>query len=174
MVGSPFRLWGEAVPALRDFYRAPKTKIKIGQWRSGKVPRADFPIGRAAYNLGSSFRWCVITFETLACECRVLVIMNEAKQKLQAVLGVMGSSGLRILCTYEYHPSEPGWHTHATHDDADALSRSYMRGPWIKRLPGQHKKHRDGKFSSLQIGDETAAQRFAIDRYRIREKGSLL
>lgn len=159
---------------LRQIYRAPKSNIKIGLWHSGKVPRADFPMARAAYSIGSSFRWCVITFEALGCECRVLVIMNRAKQKYEAVLGVMWHKGLRILCTYEYHPSEPGWHTHATHDDADTLSRSYMRGPWIKRLPGPRDKHRDGKFRKFQIGDETAAQRFAIDRYRIREKGSLL
>lgn len=162
------------MPQLRDFYRAPKTDIQIGKWQSGKVPKGDFPMARSAYNLGSAFRWCVVTFKSLGCECRVLVIMNKAKQKYSSVFGVMGPNGLRILCTYEYHPSEPGWHAHATHDDADSLSRSYMRGPWIKRVPGPHDPHRDGKFSRFKIGDETDALRFAIDRYRIRQKGTLL
>jgi hypothetical protein len=159
---------------LRQLYRAPKTNIKIGPWHSGKVPRADFPMANSAYNLGSAFRWCVITFNALGHECRVLVIMNGAKQKYEAVFGVMGVRELRILCTYEYHASEPGWHTHATHDDADKLTHGYMRGPWIKRLPGPRGRYRESKFSRFQIGDETTALRFAIDRYKIREKGTLL
>jgi hypothetical protein len=93
---------------LRQIVCAPKTNIKVGAWRAGKVPRADFPMAKSAYGLGNSFKWCVISFEALGAECRVLVVMNEPKQKYEAVLGVMASNSLRILCTYEYHPSEPG------------------------------------------------------------------
>ncbi|HTS42619.1 MAG TPA: hypothetical protein VMH84_18995 [Xanthobacteraceae bacterium] len=159
---------------LKQIVRASKSNIKVGQWRSGKVPKADFPMARSAYALGNSFRWCVISFETLGAECKVLVVINEPKQKYEAVLGVMGPIGLRILCTYEYHATEPGWHTHATHVNADTLSHGYMRGPWIKRIPGPQKLHRANKFPKFKIGDETAAIRFAYDRYKIREKGTLL
>jgi hypothetical protein len=78
---------------LKDIIRAGKTDIKVGSWYAGKVPRAEFPIAKKAYGLGSSFKWCVIRFEALAAECRVLVVLNEAKQKYEAVLGVMVRTG---------------------------------------------------------------------------------
>jgi hypothetical protein len=159
---------------LLEVIRARKTKIRIGPWHSGKVPRADFPMAKNAYGLGSSFSWSVITFEALDHECKVLVVINEPKQKYEAVLGVMGPRGLRILCTYDFHPSEPGWHCHATHDDASTLSQGCMRGPWIRRVPHAHRPHRKGKFARFKIGDQDAAIRFASARYRIEEKGTLL
>jgi hypothetical protein len=165
---------GGAIVNLRQIIRAPKANIAIGKWRSGKVPRADFPMAKSAYGLGSSFKWNVVSFEALGAECRVLVVVNQQKQKYEAVLGVMGLRGLRILCTYEYHPSEPGWHAHATHVEADTLSQGCMRGPWIKRVPAPQKLHRNGKFPRFTIGDESAAIQFALRRYRIEEKGTLI
>jgi hypothetical protein len=159
---------------LKDIVCASKDDIKVGQWRSGKVPRNDFPMAKSAYGLGSSFRWCVISFEALGVECRVLVVVNAPKQKYEAVLGVMASNGLRILCTYEYHATEPGWHCHATHDDTDTLTIGCMRGPWIRRVPGARKNHRQTKFSNFQIADNDTAIRFAVSRYRIWSKGPLL
>jgi hypothetical protein len=159
---------------LRQIIASSKTAISVGKWQSGKVPRADFPMAKAAYGLGSSFQWSVITFTSLETECRVLVVVNAYKQKYEAILGVMGPNGLRILCTYEYHPSEPGWHCHATHDDANTLRHGAMRGPWIKRIPAARQPHRSSKYVRFQIGDKDAAIRFAIDRYRIWSKGQLL
>ena len=159
---------------LRQIIRAPKDKIEIGQWRAGKVPRADFPMAKNAYGLGLSFKWNVVKFEALGVECRVLVVLNESKQKYEAVLGVMGPRGLRILCTYEHHPSEPGWHCHATHVEVETLSQGCMRGPWIKRVPSPRKLHRNGKFPKFTIGNETDAIRFALARYKIEKKGTLL
>jgi hypothetical protein len=160
---------------LKDLVRAPKDNIEIGKWQIGKVPKADFPIARAAYRLGSSFKWCVIRFQALGCECRVLIVQQEAKQKYEAILGVMGPNGtLRILCSYEYHASEPGWHCHATHDEVDTVFQGAMRGPWVKRIPGARKIHRPQKHQTFKIGDSDAAIRFAIRRYKIEKKGPLL
>jgi hypothetical protein len=172
-----FALWlrGTSPVRLRDIIRAAKTGIKVSSWSAGKVPKADFPIAKKAYGLGNAFKWCVIRFQALDTECRVLVVLNESKQKYEAVLGVMGVDGtLRILCSYEYHETEPGWHCHATHDDVSTLSHGFMRGPWIKRVPGAQKEHRFGKHPRFSIGDETKAVHFAVDRYRIVEKGPLL
>lgn len=160
---------------LKEIVRAPKTNIEIGNWKSGKVPRPDFPIAKKAYGLGSAYKWCVVKFIALGAECRVLVVFHEAKQKYEAILGVMGTNGeLRVLCSYEYHASEPGWHCHATHDDVATLSHGYMRGPWVKRVPSARKPHRPKKHHTFRIGDQKNAIRFALDRYKIFEKGSLL
>ena len=82
---------------LREIIRAPKSEIEIGKWRAGKVPKSDFPLFKNAYNLGSAFKWNVITFQALGAECRVLVVFNAGKQKYEAILGVMGSRGINRI-----------------------------------------------------------------------------
>lgn len=114
---------------LRQIVRAPKTAIKIGEWRFGKVPKHDFPIARAAYRLGSTYEWCVVTFQALGGHFRVLVVLHEGKQKYQATLGLMANGILKLLCSYEWHADEPGWHCHAACDDPNTVPRGFFRGP---------------------------------------------
>jgi hypothetical protein len=114
---------------LRQLVSAPKSEIKIGAWHSGKVPKADFPMAKQAYGLGASFRWCVISFVALGVECRVLVVVNFQKQKFEAIFGALATGTARILCSYEYHATEPGWHCHAACDDLATVPLGYMRGP---------------------------------------------
>lgn len=160
---------------LRRIVRAPKTEISIGRWVSGKVPRSDFHIAKSAYGLGNSYRWCVISFTATVkdqpVQCKVLVVVNFGKQKFEAILGVGGNGPLRILCSYEYHASEPGWHVHAACDPVSKVPMGYMRGPWIKRVPHAKKPHSRQDFD---IENETKAQRVAFKCYGIRSKGPLL
>jgi hypothetical protein len=156
---------------LRDIIAADKSQIKTGPWHKGKVPKADFPIAKQAYSLGNSFQWCVITFQALGAEIRVLVILNPAKEKYDAILGVMGPTGLRVMSSYQYHAGEPGCHCHATCDDAGKVPMGIFRGPWVKRIPLARGYHRRLDF---EITDQTEAARFALDHYRIFERGTLL
>lgn|GEM_PF-1534451 len=156
---------------LRRIVQAPKSDIKVGAWHSGKVPKADFPIAKQAYGLGNSYRWCVISFMALGVECKVLVVFNFAKQKFEAILGAVGAGALRVLCSYEYHPSEPGWHCHAACDNLAKVPNGYMRGPWVKRIPHAKRTHTRQDF---QIKDELSARRFAFKCYGIEVEGSLL
>lgn len=104
-------------------------------------------------------------------ECRVLVVFNAAKEKYQAVLGVMAADILSVLCTYEYHAVEPGWHCHAVCEDVRTAPRGCMRGPWVDRIPGAHAFHNRMSFG---IESKLAAKRFAFDIYKIVEPGPLL
>ena len=159
-------------PRLRRIVRARKTDIKIGPWHSGKVPKKDFPIAKKAYGLGASFRWSVISFVALGVECRVLVTLNFVKEKYEAILGAIGSSEtLHVLCSYEYHVGEPGWHCHAACDELSKVPLGYMRGPWVRRVPAARRTHSRQDFG---ISDETAAQRFAFACYKIETRGTLL
>jgi hypothetical protein len=116
-------------PRLRRIVGALKTDIKIGSWHTGKVPRRDFPMAKQAYSLGSAYRWRVISFLALGLECRVLIIFNLAKQKYEAILGALsGAETLRILCSYEYHAAEPGWHCHAACDDVSQVPLGLYAG----------------------------------------------
>lgn len=72
---------------LRDIVLADKSDIKVGPWHSGKVPKADFPIAKNAYRLGSLYEWCVITFEALGVEVRVLVVLNPGKKNIRPFSG---------------------------------------------------------------------------------------
>lgn len=158
-------------PRLRRLVGAPKGNIKLGGWQTGKVPKKDFPMARQAYSLGSSFRWCVVSFEALDIECRVLVILNLDKEKYEAILGAMSPDNLKVLCSYEYHAGEPGWHCHAACDDLSVVPVGYMRGPWVRRIPHAKRTHSRPDFG---IKDETGALRFALACYKIESQGTLI
>jgi len=156
---------------LRRIVRASKSEIAIGKWHNGKVPKSEFPIGKTSYRLGNAFQWCVIKFTALSIEFKVLVVMNPSKEKFQAILGAPDSSSIRILCTYEYHADEPGWHCHAACDEIAKVPLGYARGPWVRRIPGAKRTHNRQAFT---ICDEKSAQRAALKYYGIEEEGSLL
>jgi hypothetical protein len=157
---------------LRRIVGAPKTEVKLGPWRAGKVPKKDFPMARQAYSLGSSFRWRVVSFSALDVECRVLIIYNPAKEKYEAILGAMGSADtLHVLCSYEYHAGEPGWHCHAACDDLARVPLGYMRGPWVRRVPAAKRTHSRQDFG---VQDDTTALHFALRCYKIDPKGPLV
>jgi hypothetical protein len=159
-------------PRLRQIVGAPKTDIKLGSWRFGKVPKKDFPMARQAYGLGSSFRWRVVSFTALDVECRVLIIFNLAKEKYEAILGALSTSEtLHVLCSYEYHASEPGWHCHAACDDLATVPLGIMRGPWVRRIPAARRTHSRQDFG---VQDDLGALRVALRCYKIETKGPLV
>lgn len=157
---------------LRELIGSTKSQIKVGDWHTGKVPRASFPLARRAYRLGNSFEWCVITFHVLDRECRVLVVLNTAKESFKAVVGVIDDDAIRVLCSYEFHPDvHTGWHCHVCCDEASEVPVGLMRGPWVRRLPGAHRTHRRQDFG---INGRSEALRAAVDCYKLFEKGQLL
>ena len=120
---------------LRALIAAEKTDIKIGLWRAGKLPRADFPLAKNALRFGSSFEWCIVTFVAMSAECRVLVLFNPGKEKYDAILGVMAGAMLRVLCAYQYHATEPGWHAHATCDSINRVPPGFSAGRGSAAFP---------------------------------------
>ena len=111
------------------------------------------------------------SFFALGIECRVLVVVNFQKQKFEAIFGALAGNIVRILCSYEYHSSEPGWHCHAACGDLTTIPLGYMRGPWVRRIPRAKQTHMRLDF---KIEDELSAQRFAFDCYNIEPKGTLI
>jgi hypothetical protein len=163
---------------VQEIIRASKTDIQLGAWHRGAVPRAEFPIAKKSYGLGRSYEWRVIKFGAGGFECRVLVVLNVSKERYEAILGAMVDGGtLRILCNYQYHAPEIGWHCHAACGEVATVPAGFMRGPWVRRIPKAKSTHKRLDFG---VSDENAdarqdtATRFAIDRYRIETKGSLL
>src|SRR3546814_530908 len=98
---------------LQDLINAPKSDVHVGEWKKGKIPRADFPLSRARskdYKYSSAYDWCVIRFRALGADCRVRVLLREGREIYYATLGVVEGGDTKILCSYEYHGTEPGWH----------------------------------------------------------------
>ena len=156
---------------LQEIVSASKSQIHIGLWHQGRVPRADFPIAKGSYDLGRSYQWCVMKFDALGFECRVLVVLNAPKQKFQAFLGVSEGARLRILCCHEFHAAEPGWHCHASCGDVSKVPEGFMRGPWVRRLRAARRTHRRLNFGVIDLD---SAKQVAIKRYKIWTRGPLV
>jgi hypothetical protein len=107
----------------------------------------------------------------------VLIVVNPSKERYEAILGVMSDGILRILCNYQYHAPEIGWHCHASCGDIAGIPVGFMRGPWVRRIPKPKSTHKRLDFG-ISDGSVDArrdvATKLAIDRYRIEAQGSLL
>jgi hypothetical protein len=156
---------------LREVISAEKANIKIGPWKAGKIPKLDFPLSKSAYRLGNSYRWCVVSFEALGGVFKCAVIFNAGKKKYEALLGFMVNQTLKILCSFQFHEGEPGWHCHASCDPESNQTPGLLRGPWVTRIPAARAPHRRMDFG---VDTEDRAVQFALRRYRIETKGSLL
>src|SRR3546814_16446394 len=122
---------------LQDLINAPKSDVHVGEWKKGKIPRADFPLSRARskdYKYSSAYDWCVIRFRALGADCRVRVLLREGREIYYATLGVVEGGDTKILCSYEYHGTEPGWHCHVKCGDV-ALVAPRQNRFGSKRLP---------------------------------------
>lgn len=133
---------------LRALIGAKKSSVKSGGWKQGEIPRAQWPSRKAKskfYKWGPLYHWQVITFSALGNECRVLILLNEAKQIFRASFGVTSAGETTVLCDYEFHASEPGWHCHARCDGLDTINVWTNRFGAI-RLPKSGSKHRRTEF----------------------------
>lgn len=103
----------------------------MGSWNSGHVPRSAFPLSKVkdkAYKYGAAYSWRVAKFTCLGKKCRVLVILNIDKGIYRARLGIEESGDMIVLCEYEFHTSEPGWHCHFTIEHVSSIEPGQVRG----------------------------------------------
>jgi hypothetical protein len=156
---------------LSDIARAPKTDIHLGDWRAGHIPRTTFPLSlvRAKnYKLGPEYRWRGVTFDCLRNSFRLLIVFNAGKQIYRASLGMELGQDLVVLCQYEFHASEPGWHCHVTFQDTASLPAGIARSH-LRRWPKPNAVH-----SRLEFGvRESNAVGLALTRFRISPIGPL-
>ena len=135
---------------VQDVIRGEKLSLSVGEWGSGKTPKAKFPLskaGKKAWSLGSAWEWRFAEFE---CEGRSFVlrlIVCEAKSVARIHLGLRSVRDTTVLCCYEYHADHvTGWHLHTLcgeQNDIDgAPSGTLVHGPWVRRLPAARSRHR--------------------------------
>jgi len=159
---------------LREIIGSEKTGIKISEWKNGAVSRPSFPLSRAkarAYKWGSAYEWCTVRFSALGQEFCVLILCRFGREILYATLGLCGPKDTQVLCSYEFHGTEPGWHCHLTCESVTTVPAGAMRGPWMRRLPGAREFHRRKSFG---ISNRGQALQKVLDFYGISLKGPLL
>ena len=163
--------------SLKAIIAAPKTRIKPGEWKHGTIPRAQWPSRRAkskAYKYGPLYKWRIISFSADGHECRVRVLFNKEAEIFRATLGVVENGDTKILCEYEYHASEPGWHCHARCGNLADINPAANRFG-STRLPEAGKKHRRAEFKFGKADmDEDTAFNCAVTFIRVSEEGVLL
>jgi hypothetical protein len=163
--------------SLKSIIAAQKTGIRAGEWKGGTIPRAQWPSRKAkskAYKYGPLYKWRIISFYANGHECRLRVLFNKDAEIFRASLGVVENGDTKVLCEYEYHASEPGWHCHARCGDlADISSATIRYGS--KRVPDAGGKHRrtEFKFGKAEMDDDTAFS-CAVSFFRVFEEGGLL
>jgi hypothetical protein len=147
---------------LRALINSPKRSVKSGEWKRGgeAIPRAQWPSRRAkakAYKFGPAYQWRIVSFFAEGEHCRLKLLFNEDKQIFRARLGVTRDGETIVVCDYEFHASEPGWHCHARCDDIDKLDATATRYGGA-RIPSSKSRHRrtEFKFRASTLSAQTA------------------
>jgi hypothetical protein len=154
---------------LKDFIRAEKTNVDLGKWLKGHIPRSAFPMSllkEKNYKFGPDYSWRLIKFVALERKCRVLIWYNEGKQIFRSRFGVEANNDMIVLCEFEYHAGEPGWHCHVTANDISQIVPGQARGDKKKwpRSPSRQEFHAT-KDSAVSI---------VAERYNFSAQGDLL
>lgn len=163
---------------LTDLITAKKTDVVTGAWKEGTIPRPQWPSKRANakfYKWGPSYRWRIVTLSVLGAECRILLLLNQTKQIFRASFGITRQGDTTVLCDYEFHASEPGWHCHARCDDIADIENGTNRFGSV-RLPkaGSHHRRDSFEFRRREFSEE-AAFRCSVEFFRLdKSDGSLL
>lgn len=105
---------------IKELIRAEKLDVDVGKWSFGHIPRSAFPMSKLKdkrYKYGPDYSWRVVRFNALGYKCRILILFNDSKQILRSRFGVDVNGDTVVLCDYEFHATEPGWHCHVTPED---------------------------------------------------------
>lgn len=159
---------------IKDIILSTKSAVNTGEWRRGEIPRAKWPSRRAkakAYKYGPLYQWRIVTFWAGGYDCRVRLLFNGGKQIFRASLGIMISGETVVLCEYEFHASEPGWHCHVRCGEIEGVHTAYNRFG-SARIPEAKSYHRRMAFQARKqpLTAQTAFN-LAVSTFRIDKDG---
>lgn len=98
--------------SVADIIRADKQDVKIGDWETGSISKAKFPLTRNKLSLGRGWKWRVVTFNALKERFVVLVAISEEKEAYRATLAMRSGKTLKVICFHELHTDHWNWHCH--------------------------------------------------------------
>lgn len=153
-----------------DLIRGEKTKLNLGTWASGHVPRSAFPMSRVKekqYRYGQAYRWRLVQFFSMGYKCRVLILLNTEKEICRFRFGVEMADDMVVLLDKEFHAGEPGWHCHFTPARIDSAIAGVARAGKRRWPRGSDPK---AKFGVTESG----ALNIAAEMFQFGATGSLL
>ena len=152
-----------------DIIRAPKSDVKVGAWKAGKIPNAAFPLGRAL-PYGGAWDWRTAEFCALGQKFRVLILLNEELEKYSAVMGMEHDRGLLVLCHHELHTSHKRWHCHFISGSIWETFPNVLRDR--DRMVGWPKGPDSNWTDPFPVNKDNALT-LAAQRFRFEEQGGL-
>ena len=156
---------------LFEFVRAEKTNVDTGHWQSGHISPSAFPLSKAKkknFKFGPEYKWRVVRFDCLGFKCRVLILFNDSKMICRSAFAVEAPNDLVVLCSHEYHASEPGWHCHLTVDSHDKVEPGVFR-TGQRRWPQARSAHARMEYGITQA----SALTHVAARYRFQAQAGL-
>jgi hypothetical protein len=134
---------------LKALIRAPKHSVDVGTWSLGKMPASAFPLSRSgkSMRLGGSWEWRIVKFQSDGGRYRLLIAINLAKEQYHATLGCEYAKDMKVLATYEFHGTHPGWHVHSACGDISNVPIGRYTGEWKTRIPRGRGLHRRQDFN---------------------------
>lgn len=153
---------------LKEVIKKPKENVNWGNWKSGPVPRKEFPLSKhkkSVYSLGPSYRWRVCKFSIGDNNFRVWIMFRQDLEKYAAWLGQEHDSDMVVLARYEFHGNHPGWHTHAVCGNEDEIIPGRSNTPLHVRIPMTRSQHRRLQFHvTEENGADIASKAFKLHR----------
>ncbi len=154
---------------LKDVILANKDITDQGKWQRTKMTTGAFPLSRSkgrSYRLRAAYEWRVIRFQALGKDFRLLIAFNLEKEQYFAVLGLDDGRDTRVLASYEFHGTHPGWHVTAACGPIEDIPSGIRVGPWQRRIPEARTKHRRITFGvTKENAVEVAGKFFRLYRH---------
>lgn len=127
---------------LRRVMNGQKTIKDVGSWKTGeRMPRTAFPVRGAGFKEPGKYTWRIVRFSCEGESFRLLMAYRLDLQRAMFYLGKEVRSEMLVLCRYEYHAGEPGWHMPCICDDQGKACGRLVCDD--KRLPHWSSFHRE-------------------------------
>lgn len=115
---------------LADLIKASKQVSDYGNWTTGDIDRASWPMRRKKLKQSSDWSWRAICLSSVdGRQLKVLLRLNPSLEQFYAILGEARGDGIAVLCSHELHTSHGNWHCHATVVSVDDV----LLGVWRDR-----------------------------------------
>lgn len=112
---------------LREIIEADKTVKSYGEWKTGTIPKAVFPLRKKKMQQSNDWNWRIVEFEAIGQNFIVLIRLNTEIQEYYAYLSHMRDDGMAVICSHDLHVSHKNWHCHFINGDVTRVDTGYLR-----------------------------------------------
>lgn len=157
---------------LAEVIRAPKVVTDWGKWGNDQMGKAVFPLSKrkgASLRYGRSHRWSLIRFTAVGHSFRLLAAYRQDVAEFKSHLAIEQGTDMTVLCSWEYHGTHPGWHTHACCNEVASITPGLVHPAGMRRLPEGRKVHRLQAYPGgpYLVMNDNAALDILRKRYRL-------